>query len=69
MSVRYHPDKANDVADAKKDLVRDVHGLSRLGVGLEDSSIGGVIVHHNSKSSLVVEVKYKSNTLMNLLWS
>ena len=37
MSVRYHPDKANDVADAKKDLVQDVYRISTLGVSLEDS--------------------------------
>ena len=74
MSVIYHPDKANAVADAlsrmtmgsvshieeaKKDLVRDFHRLSRLGVRLEDSSDGGFMVHNNSKSSLVVEVKSK----------
>ena len=74
MSVLYHPEKANVVADAlsrmtmgsvshieeaKKDLVRDFHRLSRLGVRLEDSSDGGFMVHNNSKSSLVVEVKSK----------
>ena len=69
MSVLYHHDKANVVADAlscmtmggvshieesKKDLVRDVHRLSRFGVRLEDSSNGGFMVHDNSDSSLVV---------------
>ena len=74
MSVIYHPDKANAVADAlsrmtmgsvshideaKKDLVRDVNMFARLGVRLEDSLNGGFIVHNNSESSLVVEVKSK----------
>ena len=43
----------------KKELSRDVHRLSRLGVSLESSMNGGSIVHHNSESSLVVEVKSK----------
>ena len=65
MSVLYYPCKANVVADvlsrttmgsvshideAKKDLVRVVHRLARLGVRLEDSSDGGFMVHDNSKS-------------------
>ena len=56
MSVLYHPGKANVVADAlnrmtmgsvshvkkhKKDLVKDVHRLARLGVRFEDSLNGG----------------------------
>ena len=49
------------VYEAKKDLVRDVHRLAKLGVRLEGSSNGGVIVHHNSESSLVVEVKSKKH--------
>ena len=63
MNVLYHPGKADGVADAlrhmtmgsfshiyqtKKDLVRHVHRLSRLGVRLEDSLDGGFMVHHNS---------------------
>ena len=75
MSVLYHPDRANVVADAlsrmtmgsvsdveeaKKDLVKDVHRLARLGVRLEDSPYGGM-VHHNFESSLVVEVKSKQH--------
>ena len=65
MSVLYYPSNANVVADdlshitmvsvshideAKKDLVRVVHRLARLGVRLEDSSDGGFMVHDNSKS-------------------
>ena len=45
----------------KKELSRDVHRLSRLGVSLESSMNGGSIVHHNSESSLVVEVKSKKH--------
>ena len=59
MSVLYHPGKANVVADtlshlsmnsvshvedAKKELVREVHRLARLGVRLVDSSDGGVVI-------------------------
>ena len=65
MSVLYHPGKANVVVDslsrmtmitvshveeASKDLVKDVHRLSRLGVRLEDSPNIGFIVHHKSNS-------------------
>ena len=76
MSVLYHPDKDNVVADAlsrmtmssvshveesKKDLVKDVHRIARLGVRLEHSPNCGFMVHHNSKLSLVVKVKSKQN--------
>ena len=76
MSVLYHPDKANVFADApsrrtmgsvsymdeaKKDLVKEVHRLARLGVRLEGSMNGGVMVHHNSDSSLVIVVKSKQH--------
>ena len=72
MSVHYHPGKANVVADAlsrmsmgstahvedeKKELVKEVHRLARLGVRLVDSTSGGVSVHPSSESSLIVEVK------------
>ena len=71
-----HPGKANVVADAlsqmtmgsvshideaKKDLPREVHRLARLGVRLESSSDGGAIIHHNSESFLMVEVKSKQH--------
>ena len=74
ISVIYHPGKANVVAEAlsrmtmgslshveqeKKELVKDVHRLPRLGLWLEDSPNGGFMIHHNSDSSLVVEVKSK----------
>ena len=76
ISVLYHPDKANVVEDSlsrsstksvshveefKANLVRDVHTLARLGVRIEDSLNGGVVVYHNSESSLVVEVKSKKH--------
>ena len=76
MSVFYHPGKGNVVEDAlsrmtmgsvshvkerKKDLMKDVHRLARLGVWSKDSSNGGFMVHNNSQSSLVVELKSKKN--------
>ena len=36
--------------EVKKDLVKDVHRLARLGVRLENSPNGGFMVYHNSKS-------------------
>ena len=51
MGIVSHTEKA------RKDLVRDVHRSARLGVRLEDSPNRGFIVHHNSESSLVIEVK------------
>ena len=80
MSVFYHPGKANVVADAligvsmgsvahvadeKKELMKVVHRLARLGVRLEEYSKGGFMVRHSSKSSLVVDVK--SNQHLDLL--
>ena len=61
INVLYHPDKANLVVDAlsrmtmgsvsqideaKKDLVKDIHRLARLGIRFEDSPNGGFMVHH-----------------------
>ena len=74
MSVLYHPGKANVVADAlsrlsmnsvsnvedeKKELVRDVHRLTRLGVHLVDSNDGSVTIQNGSESSLLEDVKAK----------
>ena len=39
--------------------MKDDHRLARLGVRLEDSPNSGFLVHHNSDSSFVVEVKSK----------
>ena len=78
MSVLYHPNKANVVVDdlsrmtrgsvvhieeCKKELVKDVYRLYRLGVRWEDFHNCGFMVHHNSESSLVVTVKL-SNILI-----
>ena len=49
------------VEEFKVNLVRDVHMLARLGIQIEDSLNGGVVVYHNSESSLVVEVKSKKH--------
>ena len=39
------------VEDEKKELVKDVHRLARLGVRLVDSTSGGVSLYPNSESS------------------
>ena len=71
MNVHYHPGKAIIVADAlrkmsmgstshikdeKKDLVKDIHRLDRLGVQLVNSTSLGVSVNPSPESSLVLEV-------------
>ena len=71
MSVHYHPGNAivvsnslsklimgntTHIDDEKKELVKDVHKLARLGVWLIDSTSGGVSVHPSSESSLLLEV-------------
>ena len=43
--------------DGKKEFVKDVHRLARLGVWLTDSLSGGVLVHPSFESSFVAEVK------------
>ena len=68
MSVYYHWGKANIVTNAmsqlivgnmshideqKKELVKEVHQLARLGVRLADGQSGGVSVHSSSESSFV----------------
>ena len=47
------------IEEYEKDLVTDVHRLTRLSVRLEDSPNGGFMVHNSSESSLEVEVKSK----------
>ncbi|KAH0644675.1 hypothetical protein KY284_032559 [Solanum tuberosum] len=74
MSVFYHPGKANVVVDTlsrlsmgsvahvedeKKELIRDLHGLARLGVQLVDFTKGGVMVHNVFIPSFVMDVKAK----------
>src|SRR5688572_15811 len=76
MSVLYHLGKANVVADAlsrlsmnsvshvedeRKELVRDVHRLARLGVRLVDSSNGSVTIQNGSESSLLEDAKAKQD--------
>ena len=49
--------------------MKNTYRLARIGVRLTYSPNGGLIVHHNSDSSLVVEVKSKKHfdqTLMEL---
>ena len=82
MSMHYHPCKANVVADAlsrlsmgtvahveeeRKDLVKDVYRLARLGIRLMSISDSGVTVQNGVESSLVVEVKEKQDTDPSLL--
>ncbi|KAK6789369.1 hypothetical protein RDI58_013168 [Solanum bulbocastanum] len=76
MSILYHTSKANVVADAlssffmgstnhfeedNKELERNVHRLSKLGVRLMDSTEGRVVVMNGAESSLVLEVKEKQD--------
>ncbi|KAH0705979.1 hypothetical protein KY285_010511 [Solanum tuberosum] len=76
ISVLYHPDKANVVEDAlsrlsigsmahvedeKKELVREMHRLSRLGVKLVDSTKDGVMVHMGYESFFLMDVKSKQD--------
>ena len=76
MSVHYHQGKDNVVADAlsqlsmdnvshiydeKKELVKEVHQLSRLGERLVDTPSGGVSVHSSSESSFIIDVKDKKH--------
>ena len=44
---------------SKKVLSKEVHRLARLRVKMESSPDGGAIVHNNSESSLVIDVKSK----------
>ena len=76
MSVHYHPGKENVQADAlmrlsmgsmyhidddKKELVKAIHQLARLGVRLANTPSGCVSVHSNSESSFIVDVKAKQH--------
>ena len=49
------------IDDEKKELVKEVHQLARLGVRLVDTPSGGVSVHSSSESSFVVDVKAKQH--------
>ena len=54
------------IDEAKKHLVKDVHRLSRL-AWVEDYPDCGFMVHNNSESSLVVEVKSKQHLEKSLM--
>ncbi|WMV07977.1 hypothetical protein MTR67_001362 [Solanum verrucosum] len=47
------------IEEGKKELVRDVHRFTRLGVRLVDSNEGDVIIQNGSESSFVSYVKAK----------
>ena len=38
-----------------------MHRFARLGVSIESSPYGGAIVHHNSESYLLIEVRSKQH--------
>ena len=57
----YNMGSVSHVEEAKKDLVKDVHRFAILAVRLKESRKGDLKVHHNSKSSLVVEMKSKQH--------
>ncbi|KAH0784270.1 hypothetical protein KY290_003868 [Solanum tuberosum] len=76
MSILYDLGKANVVVDAlsrlsmgstahveeeKRELAKDVHRLTRLGVRLMDSTEGGVVLLNGAESSLVSEVNEKQD--------
>ena len=82
MSVLYNPGKANVVSyslsrmtmgsvsyvdEEKKDLAKEVHRFAKLVVRLDGSPNGGAIVHHNSYSSLKVEVMSKQHLYQPLM--
>ena len=71
MSVHYYPGKANVIVDdlsrlsmgsithveeKRREIVKDIHRLARLGVLLMSISDNGIKVHNGVESSLVVEV-------------
>ena len=77
MSVHYHSGKANIVEDSlsilsmssvahveeeRKELVKDVHRLDRLGVCLMSISYSGVTVFNGAESCLVLEFKEKQDS-------
>ena len=60
------------IYDQKKELVKEVHQLARLGVGLVDTLSGEVTVYSSSESSFVVDIKAKQHldpVLMELRYS
>ena len=57
---RMNMGSVSHVEEGKKDLVKDFNCLACLGVRLKDSPNGGSMVHHNSESSLIVEVNLRN---------
>ena len=51
----------------KKELVKGVHSLDRLGVILMSISDNGVTIQNGEESSLVVEVKKKKESVRSCL--
>ena len=47
--------------------MKDVHRLARFGLRFEYSPNGGLVVHHNFRSYLVVEVKSKQHLDQSLM--
>ena len=58
---RLSMNSVSHVEDEKKELVRDVPRLARLGVRLVDSSDGSVTIQNGSESSLLEDVKAKQD--------
>ena len=54
-------ESVSHVEKSKRNLVKYVDRLTRLEVAVKDSPNGGMVVHHNYESSLVVKVKSKQN--------
>ena len=50
------------VEEERKELVKDVHRIARLGVCLVSISDSGVTVQNGAESSFVVEVKEKQDS-------
>ncbi|WMV54739.1 hypothetical protein MTR67_048124 [Solanum verrucosum] len=57
-AIQGRPARRN-TEEQKKELAKDVHQLSRLGVRLMDSIERGIVVMNGDESSLVLEVKEK----------
>ena len=58
---RMNMGSVSHINEVKNDLLKEVHRFARLGVRMEGSPNGGALVHHNSESSLGVEVKSKQH--------
>ena len=76
MSIFYHPDKVNVVADSlsrlsmgstahveeeKRELAKYLQRLACLGVRFMVSTVGGIVVTDGDESSLVYKVKGKQD--------